>query len=75
MKWITSVQLVAILALTATLSACGLGETATSSLAGAASQAQQAKQAQATERQVRQTVQADMRKAAAKQAAALKQAQ
>ena len=73
MKWITSVRLIATLAVASTLTACGLGETAASTAAGAASEAQQAAQAKATEQQVQQQVDAAMREDAAKRAAAEKQ--
>ncbi len=75
MRSITSVRL--IFAAVAALSAagCGLGETVSSTAAGAASEAQQAKQAQATEQSVEQQVDAATREDAQKRAAAEQEAQ
>ncbi|MGH8150433.1 MAG: hypothetical protein ACRETB_10740 [Steroidobacteraceae bacterium] len=73
MRWITSAGSVAALAVLASLTACGLGETPASSVAGAASEAQQARQAQATEQQVRQKVEDAMRADAMRRAAAEKE--
>ncbi len=54
---------------------CGLGETVTSSAAGATSEAQQAKQAQATEKSVQQQLDAASRADAQKREAAEQEAQ
>jgi hypothetical protein len=61
---------VCTLFIAASLSACGLADTAATGAAGAASEVEQAKQAQRTEQQVRENVEAAQQAAADKLRAA-----
>ncbi len=75
MRPITSVRLLIAVAAALIAAGCGLGETVTSSAAGAASEAQQAKQAQATEQSVQQQIDAATRADEQKREAAEQEAQ
>ncbi len=75
MRAIPSVRLTIAVATALLVAGCGLGETVTTSAAGAASEAQQAKQAQATEKSVQQQLDAASRADAQKREAAEQEAQ